>query len=43
VAIDIWKMRTGRKTAQELGLIVQAQVPRNKTLPQAQQLNSGGF
>jgi transposase len=43
VAIDIWKMRTGRKTAQELGLIVQAQVPRNKTLPQAQQPNNGGF
>jgi transposase len=32
VAIDIWKMRTGRKTAQELGLIVQAQMPSQKTL-----------
>ena len=32
VAIDIWKMRTGRKTAQELGLIVQARVPGKKTL-----------
>ena len=30
VAIDIWKMRTGRKTAQELGLIVQTHLPHNK-------------
>ena len=32
VAIDIWKMRTGRKTPQELGLTVQAQAPRKKAL-----------
>lgn len=32
VAVDIWKMRTGRKTAQELGLIVPAQMPAKKTL-----------
>src|SRR6201981_127577 len=30
VAIDIWKMRTGRKTAKELGLIVQTHLPHNK-------------
>ena len=41
VAIDIWKMRTGRKTPQELGLIVQAQVPGKKTAQPPQQKSEG--
>jgi transposase len=32
VAIDIWKMRTGRNTAQELGLMVQAHLAGKKVL-----------
>lgn len=41
VAIDIWKMRTGRKTPQELGLIVQAQVPGKKTAQPPHQKSEG--
>jgi transposase len=42
VAIDIWKMRTGRKTAQELGLIVPSLAPRQKrTQPLKQPQNEG--
>jgi transposase len=42
VAIDIWKMRTGRKTAQELGLIVPSLAPRQKrTQPLKQPQNQG--
>ena len=40
VAIDIWKMRTGRKTPQELGLIVQA--PRKNALKHLEQSQNQG-
>ena len=41
VAIDIWKMRTGRATPQELGLIVQAQASRKKSAQQPEQKSEG--
>jgi transposase len=43
VAIDIWKMRTGRKTAQELGLIVPSLAPRQKRTQALKQPQNQGL